>query len=133
LTEQTTELGKREDVLDYFIEMSWWTALAHHFQVSGQVRCAYVFLLVFFAADSLERLAKWSGAQRLGRKLEDASRFDRLIRYVAGRRNIYTWLFAFCLLVGAPANGFILLCCWGIVSSAIHIVRVIQVRGNGSQ
>src|SRR5437660_7608012 len=133
LKEQTTTLGKREHVLDYFIEMSWWTALACHFQVSGQVRHAYVFLLAFFGADSLERLARWSAALRLGRKLEDASRFDRLMRYIAGRRNIYTWLFAFCLLIGMPANGFVLLCCWGIASSAIHIFRAIPIRGNGWQ
>src|SRR5437588_9175 len=133
LKAQTTTLGKREHVLDYFIEMSWWTALACHFQVSGQVRHAYVFLLAFFGADSLERLARWSAALRLGRKLEDASRFDRLMRYIAGRRNIYTWLFAFCLLIGMPARGFVLLCCWGIASSAVHIFRAIQVRENGSQ
>src|SRR5438270_8702417 len=42
LKAQTTKLGKREHVLDYFIEMSWWTALAHHFQVSGQMRHGYV-------------------------------------------------------------------------------------------
>jgi phosphatidylglycerophosphate synthase len=133
LKEQTTKLGKREHVLDYFIEMSWWTALAYHFQVSGQVGHAYVFLLAFIGADSLERLAKWSAALRLGRKLEDASRFDRLMRYIAGRRNIYTWLFAFCLLIGMPATGFVLLCCWGILSSAIHIFRAMQIRGNGWQ
>jgi len=133
LKEQTTKLGKREHVLDYLIEMSWWTALAHHFQVSGQVRHAYVFLLAFLGADSLERVARWLAALRLGRKLDDASRFDRLIRYVAGRRNIYTWLFAFCLLIGISAHGFVLLCCWGIASSAIHIFRAIQIRRHGWQ
>jgi phosphatidylglycerophosphate synthase len=130
LKEQTTELGKKEHVLDYFIEMSWWTALAHHFQVTSQIGHAYFFLLAFFGADSLERLARRSAALRLGRKLEDASRFDRLVRYVAGRRNIYTWLFAFFLLIGMPATGFILLCCWGIASSAIQIFRAIQIRGH---
>jgi HTH-type transcriptional regulator/antitoxin HigA len=39
---------------------------------------AHVFLLVFFGADSLERVARWSAAQRLGRTLDDASQFDRL-------------------------------------------------------
>ena len=129
LKEQTTELGKREHVLDYFIEISWWTALAHYFQVSGQIGHPYFFLLAFFGADFLERLARRSASLRLGRKLEDASRFDRLMRYVAGRRNIYTWLFAFFLLMGMPATGFVLLCCWGIASSAIHIFRSIQIRG----
>jgi phosphatidylglycerophosphate synthase len=131
LKEQTTRLGKREHVLDYFIEMSWWTALAHHFQVAGQIRRAYVFLLVFVGADAVERLARRLAALRLGRKLDDASRFDRMMRYIAGRRNIYTWLFAFSLLIGMPAAGFVLLCCWGIVSSAIHLFRTIQIRERG--
>jgi phosphatidylglycerophosphate synthase len=133
LNEQTTELGKREHVLDYFIEMSWWTALAQHFQVSGQIQHAYVFLLAFFAADSLERLAIRSAAMRLGRKLQDASRFDRLMHYFAGRRNIYTWLFTFFLLLGAPATGFVLLCCWGIASNVLHIIRARQIRARGWQ
>jgi phosphatidylglycerophosphate synthase len=131
LKEQTTRLGRREHVIDYFIEMSWWTALAHHFQVAGQVRRAYVFLLVFVGADAVERLARRLAALRLGRKLDDASRFDRMMRYIAGRRNIYTWLFAFSLLIGMPAAGFVLLCCWGIVSSAIHLFRTIQIRESG--
>ena len=130
LKEQTTRLGKMEHVLDYFIEMSWWTALAHHFQVAGQVRHAYVFLLVFVGADAVERLARRLAALRLGRKLDDASRFDRVMRYIAGRRNIYTWLFAFSLLIGMPASGFVLLCGWGIASSAIQIFRAIQIRGH---
>jgi phosphatidylglycerophosphate synthase len=130
LKEQTTRLGKREHVLDYFIEMSWWTALAHHFQVAGQVRHAYFFLLVFVGADAVERLGRRLAALRLGRKLDDASRFDRVMRYIAGRRNIYTWLFGFSLLIGMPASGFVLLCCWGIVSSAIQIFRAIQIRGH---
>jgi len=133
LKAQATKLGKREHVLDYFIEMSWWMALAHHFQVSGQLRHAYILLFVFFGADCLERLARWSVVLRLGRNLDDASRFDRLVRFVAGRRNIYTWLFAFCLLIGMAANGFVLLCCWGIASSAIHIFRAIQIRRHGWQ
>jgi 1L-myo-inositol 1-phosphate cytidylyltransferase / CDP-L-myo-inositol myo-inositolphosphotransferase len=133
LKAQTTKLGKREHVLDYFIEMSWWMALAHHFQASSQLRHAYMLLLVFYGADCLERLARRSVVLRLGRHLDDASQFDRLVRFVAGRRNIYTWLFVFCLLIGRAANGFVLLCCWGIASSAIHIFRAIQIRADDSR
>ena len=130
LAERLLQDATQKHVLDYFLEMSWWTALAHHFQVAGQVRHAYVFLLVFVGADAVERLARRLAALRLGRKLDDASRFDRVMRYIAGRRNIYTWLFAFSLLIGMPAAGFVLLCCWGIVSSAIQISRAIQIRGH---
>lgn len=125
---QTTRIGKGEHLLDYFVEMSWWTALAYHFHATGQVRYAYVILLVFFAFNSLERVARGFVRRRVGRSLDDVSRFDRLVRHVAGRRNIYTWLFTLCLLIGAPATGFILLCLWGMASAVIHIFRALQIR-----
>jgi phosphatidylglycerophosphate synthase len=128
LNEQTTEFGKSEHVLDYFIEMSWWTALAYHFHAGGQVRYAYAFLIAFTAADFFDRIARRSVEPKLGRSLNEASRFDRLVRCVAGRRNIYVWLFTFFLLLGAPATGFVLLCCWGIASNVLHIIRASQIR-----
>jgi phosphatidylglycerophosphate synthase len=125
---QTTRIGKGEHALDYCIEMSWWAALGYHFHVTDQLRYAYTILFVFFASDLLDRLAKRSVERQLARSLDDASRFDRLFRYVAGRRNIYTWLFTFCLAIGLPANGFIVLCFWGIATAAVHIVRALQIR-----
>jgi hypothetical protein len=65
---------------------------------------------------------------RVGRSIDDVSRFDRLVRYVAGRRNIYTWLFTFFFIIGAPAKGFIWLCFWGMASAVIHILRALQIR-----
>jgi phosphatidylglycerophosphate synthase len=125
---QTTRLGKGEHVLDYCIEMSWWAALAYYFHAGGQVPYAYTIWLVFFVADLLARRAKGFVGRKLGRSLDDASRFDRLVRYVAGRRNIYTWLFTFSLALGMPANGFIWLCFWGMASAVIHIFRALQIR-----
>jgi phosphatidylglycerophosphate synthase len=125
---QTTRLGKGEHVLDYCIEMSWWAALAYYFHADGQVPYAYTIWLVFFVADLLVRQAKGFVGRKLGRSLDDVSRFDRLVRYVAGRRNIYTWLFTFSLALGMPANGFIWLCFWGMASAVIHIFRALQIR-----
>jgi phosphatidylglycerophosphate synthase len=124
---QTTRIGKGEHLLDYFVEMSWWTALAYHFHATGQVRYAYVILLVFFAFNLLERVARGFVRRRVGRSLDDFSPFDRLVRFVAGRRNIYTWLFTFCLVIGIPANGFILLCLWGMATAVTHIFRAVQI------
>jgi phosphatidylglycerophosphate synthase len=128
LKEQTTTIGKAEHALDYLLEMSWWAALAFHFQSTGQVAYAHWIWLAFFISDIVDRLAKWSVERRFGRTLDDLSRFDRLIRYVAGRRNIYIWLFAASVLIGRPAAGFLLLCGWGIASTAIHVFRAFQAR-----
>jgi phosphatidylglycerophosphate synthase len=124
---QTTNLGKAEHTLDLFIEMSWWGALAYHFDRTGQLPFAYAILTGFYVSYFLARLARGLIQRRIGRSLDDFSRFDRAVRYLAGRRNIYTWLFTLSLLLGAPATGFVLLCSWGIVSATIHICRSIQI------
>lgn len=127
LKAQTTKLGKKEHDLDYFVETSWWAALAYHFHATGQIRYAYVIFAAFFAFDRLERMARQAVQQRIGLNLDDFAPFDRLVRIVAGRRNIYTWLFAFFLAIGAPATGFIWLCSWGVASAVIHILRALQI------
>jgi phosphatidylglycerophosphate synthase len=127
LKAQTTKLGKREHDLDYLVETSWWTALAYHFHATGQIRYAYVIFVAFFAFHRLERVATKAVQRRIGRSLDDFAPFDRRVRIVAGRRNIYTWLFTFFLIIGAPATGFICLCFWGVASAVIHIFRALQI------
>ena len=72
-----TKSGKGEHLLDYVVEMSWWMALAYHFHATGQVRYAYVILLVFLAFISLERVARGFVQRRIGRSLNDFSPFGR--------------------------------------------------------
>jgi phosphatidylglycerophosphate synthase len=127
LKAQTTKLGKKEHDLDYLVETSWWAALAYHFHATGQIRYAYVIFFAFFAFHRLERVVKKTVQRRIGRNLDDFSPFDRLVRIVAGRRNIYTWLFAFFLVIGGPATGFIWLCFWGVASAVIYIFRALQI------
>ena len=98
------------------------------FSRCGQVRYAYVIWLIFFACDSLERLAKGPLKPRVGRSIDDVSRFDRFVRYVAGRRNIYTWLFTFSLLTRNARHRFHLALLWGIATAAVHIFRALQIR-----
>ncbi len=131
LKAQTTKLGKKEHDVDYVVETSWWMALAYHFHATGQIRYAYVIFVAFFAFHRLERVAKKAVQRRIGRNLDDFAPFDRLVRIVAGRRNIYTWLFAFFLVIGAPATGFIWLCFWGVASAVIYIFRALQICFTG--
>jgi 1L-myo-inositol 1-phosphate cytidylyltransferase / CDP-L-myo-inositol myo-inositolphosphotransferase len=131
LKAQTTKLGKREHDLDYLVETSWWAALAYHFHATGQIRYAYVIFSAFFAFERLERVAKRAVQRRIGRNLDDFAPFDRFVRIVAGRRNIYTWLFTFFLVIGAPATGFIGICFWGVASAVIHIFRALQIGFTG--
>ena len=122
---ETTPLGGWEHSFDYLVEFSWWGALAWHFWRSGALPEAPAFFLALLVTDWLGRIAKARVKRRLGRNLDDVSPFDRRVRYVAGRRNIYVWIFAVGLLLRCPANAFIALCFWGGISAAIHALRAL--------
>ncbi len=84
---ETTPLGKREHVIDYMLELSWWTALAWHFSAYGP-------LVLLVASDLVDRLAKRAVKKKTGRNLDDVAPLDRFVRLIGGRRNIYVWMFA---------------------------------------
>jgi 1L-myo-inositol 1-phosphate cytidylyltransferase / CDP-L-myo-inositol myo-inositolphosphotransferase len=124
---ETTELGKREHVLDYLLELSWWTALAYHFATGGALPNAYALLLLLLGSDLVDRYAKRIAKQRTGRNLDDLAPIDRFVRLIGGRRNIYIWMLAIGLAVGAADKAFALLCYWGAGTAAVHTVRAVWI------
>lgn len=126
---ETTELGKREHIADYVLELSWWCALAFHFAGSSFGSHAYVLLVLLVASDLFDRWAKRAVKQRTGRNLDDVAPFDRAVRFVGGRRNIYVWMFAAGLLAGIPDKAFLALCGWGALTAALHVGRAFQLCG----
>lgn len=129
---ETTAGGEWEHVIDYCIELSWWTALAFHFQGEG-MRHAYWLLLLLVGSDLVDRLAKRVAKKKTGRNLDDVANFDRFVRWIGGRRCINIWILAAGLLLGDPANAFVLICGWMAATAAAHVVRALQIRfGAGS-
>jgi 1L-myo-inositol 1-phosphate cytidylyltransferase / CDP-L-myo-inositol myo-inositolphosphotransferase len=124
---ETTVAGDLEHIVDYCIELSWWTALAYHFHAE-KIRSAFWLLLLLVGSDLVDRLAKRSVKRKMGRNLDDVSNFDRFVRCIGGRRNINIWILIAALALGDPASGFVLFCWWGAATAAAHVVRVLQIR-----
>ncbi|MFN2476813.1 MAG: CDP-alcohol phosphatidyltransferase family protein [Chthoniobacterales bacterium] len=124
---ETTPLGQREHALDYVLELSWWTALAFHI---GNV---WHWLLLLVATDIIDRIAKSQVKQLTGRNLDDVAPFDRFVRLVGGRRNIYIWMFAAGLLLRAADKAFVALCCWGAVTATLHVARALWISSRRSE
>jgi 1L-myo-inositol 1-phosphate cytidylyltransferase / CDP-L-myo-inositol myo-inositolphosphotransferase len=124
---ETTVAGEWEHVVDYCIELSWWTAVAYHFHAEN-LPSAYWLLLLLVGADLVDRLAKRSVKRKLGRNLDDVSNIDRFIRCIGSRRNINIWILIAALALGDAANGFVLICWWGVATAAAHVIRAWQIR-----
>lgn len=124
---ETTAGGEWEHVIDYCIELSWWTALAFHFHAGGKLH-AYWLLLLLAGSDLVDRLAKRAVKKKVGRNLDDVADFDRFVRWIGSRRCINIWILAAGLLLGDSANAFILICGWMAATAAAHAVRALQIR-----
>ena len=120
---ETSEAGKLEHWFDTFFELAWAVALAFHFQRSGALPNAWWYLLLLLAAEGVDGLAKLSVIRRYGRLIDELTPLDRKIRLLGGRRNIYIWILAIGLIVGAPAKAFVVIAWWETVSALIHVAR----------
>ena len=123
---ETTAAGEWEHLTDYFIELSWWTALAFHFHRVGLLS-AFWLLGLYVGSDVLDRLAKREVKKKVGRNLDDVSNFDRFVRCIGARRNINIWILIASLALGDAGNGFVLVCWWMAATALAHLVRALQI------
>ncbi len=124
---ETTAAGDWEHIVDYCIELSWWTALTYHFHAE-KLRSTSWLLLLLVGSDLVDRLAKRSVKRKMGRNLDDVSNFDRFVRCIGGRRNINIWILIAALALGDPSSGFVLICWWGAATAVAHVVRALQIH-----
>jgi phosphatidylglycerophosphate synthase len=123
----TSKLGKLEHVLDFFYENSWYLSLGAYFASTG-VAWAWPAAWVICAADIADNLSYVYYARRVGGSawrdyvpsLDDANRFLRTFRLVAGRRNIYVWLMLPGFALGAAPAVFALAVAWSAITAATH-------------
>src|SRR5436190_2578766 len=124
---ETTEHGKWEHHLDYFIENSWWAAIAFHLWRSGQFPNAFYFFALIVGSRLLHEFAKRRTKMAKGRLLDDVAPFDRAFRLIAARRNVYVWILACGFLLDAFPQSYAVICGWAAVSAAVHLMRSIWI------
>jgi phosphatidylglycerophosphate synthase len=124
---ETTERGKWEHHLDYFIENSWWAAIAFQLWRSGQFPNVFYFFALIVGSRLLHEFAKRRAKMAKGRLLDDVAPFDRAFRLIAARRNVYVWILACGFLLDAFPQSYAVICGWAAVSAAVHLMRSIWI------
>ena len=124
---ETTERGKWEHHLDYFIENSWWAAIAFQLWRSGQFPNAFYFFVLLVGSRLLHEFAKRRAKMAKGRLLDDVAPFDRAFRLIAARRNVYVWILACGFLLDAFPQSYAVICAWAAFSAAVHLGRSVWI------
>jgi phosphatidylglycerophosphate synthase len=122
---ETTKSGKIEHWLDALFEMSWWIAIAWHFRISDQLPSAFGYLLLLLAAEGVDGLAKGSVYFTTGQVIDELGPFERFVRLVGGRRNVYVWILTIGFLLGAPTRAFIFMAWLQVATAIAHLPSAI--------
>ena len=124
---ETTKRGKLEHWFDGIFEWSWWTALAYYFKTSGLLPGAFLYLFLLVVAEAVDALAKGSVLFATGKLIDELSPFERFVRLIGGRRNVYIWILVIALLLGVPAKGFVAMVWLEVGTALVHLPRVAWV------
>lgn len=124
---ETSRLGEFEHHLDFLYEWSWWIALAYHFHSTGVLPQAWMLVGALGAAEVLDGVAKGLVLWKTGRTIDEPTRFDRVVRLFGGRRNVYVWILATGVIVGAAPTAFSLLAWWEAATAVVHLPRALWI------
>jgi len=125
---ETSKAGKIEHWFDSFFEVLWPTALAYHFYASGQLPNAFFYLALLIVAEALDGIGKLGVYVPAEKLLVEPGIFDRIVRLVGGRRNIYIWVLLACIALGTPAKALIVMAFWEVATAAVDLLHSCWVR-----
>ena len=93
-----------------------------HFRFPANCHAPSVLLLLL-VAEGIDGFAKGSVNFTIGKLIDGLKAFERFVRLVGGRRNIYGWILALGLNLGTATQAFKLIAWWEAVTTAIHLAR----------
>jgi hypothetical protein len=125
---ETSKMGKIEHWFDSFFEVVWPTALAYHFYVSGQLPNAFFYLAVLIVAEALDGIGKRGIYGPAGKLLVEPGVFDRIVRLVGGRRNIYVWVLVACVVLGIPEKAVVVMAFWEVATATVDLLHAGWIR-----
>jgi hypothetical protein len=83
------------------------------------------YLLLLPVAEAVDGLAKASVYSTTGKVIDELGAFERFVRLVGGRRNVYIWILTIGFLLGAPAKAFIAMAWLQVATAIVHLPSAI--------
>lgn len=123
---QTSPMGGTLDhTLDVSFEFSWYLALG--WGLSGGALGSGPFVTGLALIATMLGARGVSGVYKLvtGRQIHDHTAFDRAVRLVAGRRNIYVMLLIVGYVLGRVGEAFTLSLVWALTTLGVYVGRTV--------
>lgn len=121
-----TKLGQYEGLIDYFNETSWYVALGVGLQNTGLSPSPALLACLLICSDTMDNVVYALANKWYGKTVDFFGPFDRAFRRIAGRRNIYGFMFIIGFSLGYPFQTFAIVALWAALTASIHGLRLFQ-------
>ncbi len=123
---QFSKLGKYECLIDYFYENLWYLSIGICLKRFFHFEPALFFSFILILSDTVDNIVYTLSDLLLKKNLDLLSPFDMAFRKIAGRRNIYCFMFMIGFSLGYYTQTFIAASFWGFITALIHSIRLFQ-------
>lgn len=119
-----TKMGEHEHLIDYFCEDGQYAVLGAGLSHGGIGPPLLAGLLIF--SDTADNIFYTVAQKLFGKSIDLFSPFDGWFKRVAGKRNIYTFMFIIGFSMGFPFYTLDIVSIWTGVTAATHGIRLSQ-------
>jgi phosphatidylglycerophosphate synthase len=127
-----SKLGQHEEYIDYLCETGWYVSLGVGLSAAGWNMSA-IFAGLLIVSDTLDNILYTFAGKWYGKSIDLFSPFDSAFRRIAGRRNIYGFMFMAGFSVGLVHQTFAAVAAWAFITACIHGVRLFQFGRLGKE
>jgi phosphatidylglycerophosphate synthase len=121
-----SKLGQYEDLLDYFNETSWYIALGVGLRGARPDYLPALVTGLLIVCDTTDNILYTLAEKWFGKTIDLFSPFDAAFRRIAGRRNIYAFIFIVGFSLGYPLHTLAVVALWAALTASTHGIRLVQ-------
>ena len=121
---QFTKFGQYEHIIDYIYENSWYVCLAVGLRATVSNNLPVLLAVLLILSDTADNIFYTLAGKWYGKSIDLFSPFDAAFRRIAGRRNIYGFMFIIGFSVGYPLLTFAAVAIWAALTAGIHGFRL---------
>jgi phosphatidylglycerophosphate synthase len=122
---ETSSVGTLEHRFDSFFEVAWPAALAFFLHRSGQLPGAFAYFLLLVAGQIVDGLCKGRIYEGFASEMRPPNLYDRVVRFLGGRRNVCVWILLAGVVWGRPASAFVVMAWWQIGTALADLPHAI--------
>ena len=121
-----SKLGQYEELLDYFNETSWYIALGVGLQDTRADQWPVFVAGLLIVCDTANNIFYTLSLKWFGKTIDLFTPFDGEFRRIAGRRNIYGFIFIIGFSLGYPFETSAVAAVWAALTASTHVIRLVQ-------